>query len=228
MMRYITAFILVLIIVQCKQKDTGYTDEDITDPEAVMAYEENDTLVLRSIPSGLDQWIRFYSQIDTGFRVNRFKASGVSLHMDNLREVMPRGNEGEFRNYFVYSPDSSKYLDLVSYNHFVDSGKLVVGEADQQVVLADAATGKKYELMFLGPSQLAEFADWTSPTSFMIGLTSRADSTPNFDAEIMFFHLKDSTFTNFRLDHALSLDSLVLSKKNFLDHYFTQGKSPIP
>jgi hypothetical protein len=90
--------------------------------------------------------------------------------------------------------------------------------------LTDVASGKRFELMFLGPSQLAEFADWTGKNSFMIGMTSRADTGANFNAEIMFFHLKDSTFTNFRLDHPVPLDSLILSKKNFLDHYFSGVK----
>jgi hypothetical protein len=220
MMKYIVLLILFAIAFSCRQRDTEYSDEELVNPESVLAYEENDTLALRKIPAGLADWIAFYNKLDTGFKLNRFRASGVSLHMGSMPEAISRGNESSFKDLFVYSPDSTKYIDLVSYNHLRDNGSIIPGEADQQVVLADARNNRKSQLMFLGPSQLVEFADWTSKNSFMLGMSSRTETGTGIITEIMFFHLKDSLYTNFRLDHTLSMDSILTEQHNFLDHYF--------
>jgi len=219
-MKYTIFFLLLVIVFSCKQRDTEYSDEELVNPESVLAYEENDTLAIRKIPTGLAEWIAFYSKVDTGFRLHNFKASGVSLHMGSMPEAISKGNENSFRDLFVYSPDSTKYIDLLSYNHLRDNRSVISGEPDQQVVLADTRKNRKSQLMFLGPSQLAEFAAWTSNNSFMLGLTSRTETGRGINAEIMFFHLKDSLYTNFRLDHTISMDSILAEQHNFIDHYF--------
>jgi hypothetical protein len=211
---------MLCLLFACRQRDTEYSDEELVNPEAVLAYEENDTLAIKQIPKGLAEWLSFYQKIDTGFKLNRFRASGVSLHMGTLPQAISKGNENTFADLFVYAPDSSRYLDLLSYNHLRENKTLISGEPDQQVVLADMKNNKKSQLMYFGPSQLAEFADWTGKNSFMIGIMSRTETGNGLNAEIMFFHLKDSIYTNFRLDHTISMDSVFMSQQNFLDFYF--------
>lgn len=220
-MRYITLILLILSLTECKRKDTAYSDDELVNPESVMAYEDGDTLVLKKIPAGLEEWISFYGKLDTAFKLNNFKASGVSLHISDLPGPIVKGNESQFRDLFVYSPDSTKYLDLVSYNYLREKNNLISGEADQQVVLTDTKANNKKQLFYFGPSQLAEFADWTGPNSFLIGITSRTEAGTGVEAELMFFHLPDSTYTNFRLNHKVPLDSVMLLNKGFLDYFFT-------
>jgi hypothetical protein len=215
---------LLICSIACNQGDTEYTDDELVDPESVMSYEENDTLVLRKIPPALSEWMSYYGNVDTGFTLRNFKASGVTLHMDALQDAISSPGENTFTDLYIYSPDSSKYLDLVSYNYLkeVKDGKniLVSGDPDQQVVLADTKTKKKLQLIYNGPSQLAEFAAWTGNSSFIIGMTSREEGAVAGKAEIYFFHLKDSSFTNFLLNHALPSDSLSPYKASFLEQYF--------
>jgi hypothetical protein len=215
---------LVCSLITCRQGDTEYTDDELVNPESVMAYEEDDTLVLRRIPAGLAEWLTFYGKSDTAFTLKNFKASGVTLHMDILQDATGREDENSFRDLLVYSPDSSMYLDLVSYNYLKEKqdGKniLISGDPDQQVVLADTRNKMKKQLMYNGPSQLAEFAEWTSNSSFIIGMTSKEEGMSGMKAEIYFFHLKDSSFTNFLLNHQLPVDSLSPFKSSFLEYYF--------
>jgi hypothetical protein len=219
-MKYAFPIVMLWLLFACRQRDTEYSNEELVNPEAVLAYEENDTLAIKQIPKGLAEWLSFYQKIDTGFRLNRFRASGVSLHMGTLPQAISKGNENTFTDLFVYAPDSSRYLDLLSYNHLRENKTLISGEPDQQVVLADMKNNKKSQLMYFGPSQLAEFADWTGNNSFMIGIMSRTETGNGLNAEIMFFHLKDSIYTNFRLDHTISMDSVFMAQQNFLDFYF--------
>jgi hypothetical protein len=219
-MKYTIPILLILMFMACRQRDTEYSDDELVDPEAVLAYEEHDTLAIKNIPVGLSEWLSFYSKVDTGFRLNNFRASGVSLHMGTLPPAISKGNEPTFSDLFVYSPDSTKYIDLLSYNYLRENKSLISGEPDQQVVLGDLRNKSKTQLLFFGPSQLAEFADWTGNNSFMIGIMSRTENGTGLNAEIMFFHLKDSIYTNFRLDHTISMDSILMSQHNFLDFYF--------
>lgn len=218
LIRYISLTLLVVLLGHCKQKDNEAND-DILDPEQVMAYEDGDTLKLRKIPPGLQEWLSFYAKVDTGFRLSNFKASGVGLHMGELPDPVGAADEKQFRDMFEYAPDSTKYIDLVSYNYLRDRNKLISADADQQVVLTDIKAGSRKQLFYFGPSQLAEFASWTSSNSFLVGITSRTVSGTGFDAELMFFHLKDSMYTNFRLTHSVPLDSE--GDKSFLDYFFT-------
>ena len=73
--------------------------------------------------------------------------------------------------------------------------------------------------MYHGPSQLAEIAEWTGRESFLIGMISQEENMAGLKAEIYFFHLKDSTFTNFLLNHVVP-DSLRTAKGSFLQQYF--------
>jgi hypothetical protein len=216
--------IFLSCLFACNDSDTEYTDDELVDPESVMSYEENDTLVLRKIPAGLSEWMNYYDSIDTAFVLRNFKASGVTLHMDVLQDAISSPGENAFTDLYIYSPDSTQYIDLVSYNYIKDktNGKniLISGDPDQQVVLADSKTKKKKQLMYNGPAQLAEFAAWTGNSSFIIGMTSREDGTEGTKAELYLFHLKDSIFTNFLLNHPLTSDSLRQQKNSFLDHYF--------
>jgi hypothetical protein len=219
--RYISIILLLLTIAECKTKDTAYADDELVDAKAVLGYEDGDTLVLKKMPPGLQEWLTFYKKVDTGFTLNNFKASGVSLHIGDLPAPIGKNNDAQFRDLFVYSPDSSRYLDLVSYNYIRDKNSLISGEADQQVVLADVKANKREQLFYFGPSQLAEFADWTGTNSFLVGIMSKTETGTGVEAELMFFHLKDSTYTNFRLNHTLPLDSILLANKGFLDYFFT-------
>ncbi len=216
------------LIFACRQRDTEYSDDELVNPESVMAYEEDDTLVLKKMPVPLKEWLDHYGNSDSAFRLNNFKASGVTLHMDVLQDAIRIPNESAFADLYIFSPDSSKYIDMVSYNYIksTEDGKkiLMSGEPDQQVVLADSKTGNKKQLMYNGPGQTAEFAAWTGNNSFLIGMISAGEGLNGRKAELYFFHLKDSSFTNFLLDHSLPIENLGPFKTSFAEHYFnTRG-----
>jgi hypothetical protein len=221
-------FLLLIFILgcfaDCRQRDTEYSDDELVNPEAVMAYEEDETLVLRKIPGPLAEWLSYYGKVDSAFQLKNFRASGVTLHMDVLRDAISSENEDSVKDLFLYSPDSTQYIDLVSYNYLKEKqdGKnvLLSGDPDQQVVLADSKNKKKKQLMYNGPDQLAEFAAWTTNNSFLIGLTTRGEGGNGRKAELYFFHLKDSSFTNFLLNHPIPVDSISPFKDSFLEQYF--------
>lgn len=224
--RIILAWAMITLLVQCRQRDQEASEQEaMQDPP--MEIKEDDTLSLKQTPAAIREWLAYYSKLDSGFRLGRFRASGVDLHFDNLPDASRTPTDSLFRKLFVYSPDSSHYLDLVSYNHLLDKGKLMPGEADQQVVLADTRKGIRKQLMYHGPSQLAEAAGWAGNKTFMISITSRTEDGSAMNAEIMLFRLNDSTYTNFKLDHPIPADALIGASQNFLDHYFQNRQNAL-
>lgn len=209
-----------ILLINCGRKDEQSIDHAAEAGDQIIAYEEGDSLLLEPFPSVLSSWLKHYQTVDTGFVLARFKASGVNLHIGELPPAISKGNESGFTPYFFYSPDKSRYLDLVSYNHFLDEGKMLTGEVDQQVVLGDAGRKNRSQLMYYGPSQLAEAAAWINNKSFVLATSSRTDDGKGLKAEILLFNLGDSLYTNFQLDHIVPLDSAVVGLPGFLEKYF--------
>jgi hypothetical protein len=222
MKKWMVLVCVSVLLFSCRNKDK---EVEIIEDEKIGALKENDTLSLKRIPEGLMTWLEFYKEEDKNFTINHFKASGVSLHFSDLPDAPLSEDKKNLGAYYIYSPDSSRYLDLFSYDHFMYKGKLVEGEADQQVVLGNSNSGIRKQILYSGPSQSIDFADWTGSQSFILGITSRNEDGKTMNAQLMLFRISDSSFTNFDLDHAVPLDSLISSDRNFSDIYLNQLKN---
>jgi hypothetical protein len=188
---------------------------------------EGDTIILTKNLSNLISWLDHYSNIDTGFKISNFKASGVILHYDSMRVISPLSNENEiFTKLFSYSQKHDRYIDIWTYGNLISSARLdsikkekqyfmVDGEADQQVVLGDK-DGKRKEVLFNGPSQFVETADWLNNDQFL--LTMFSEEAKETIVEIFLFDLKSEVFTNYRLNHGFIFSNELKSsfKKNWL------------
>lgn len=212
---------IALIVVSCGNQDETDADHPV---DHVLLYEAGDTLQQDIIPTHIQEWLHYYAQIDPGFSLGRFKSSGVNLHIAELPAAISKGNEQDFKNINIYTPDQKKYIDLFSYNFFLDNGRYVTGEIDQQVVLGDLTNNTKKQLMYYGPAQSAEAAGWLNDHSFLLATTSRTDDEKNIKAEILLFNLKDSLYMNFQLDHMLSRDAVLKRPVKFLDGYLNKQK----
>lgn len=220
MRRLIVILTLALFAVNCGSKD-GSSEDAKFSADNILLYEEGDTLQMDILPKSIKDWVNFYHQLDTSFNIGRFKSSGVNLHLAELSDAISKGNEQSFKNVFFYSPDKSKYVDLFSYNYFLDKGKYVTGEVDQQVVLGNITEKKRKQLMYFGPSQLAESAGWLSDNSFMLAITERTEDR-KIKAEIFLFNLKDSLYTNFQLDHLIPAETAIHKNVKFPETYLNK------
>jgi hypothetical protein len=218
-----------ILLFSCRGNDQEVTDVKQLYPDSTYAYEENDTPVFVKQTANLQEWMAYYRAADTGFLPGRFKASGVTLHLDSL-PLSSADFPGElFRPLIAYSPDSSLAIDSWSYNQFLErrnDGSLVMtgGEADQEVSLINFRNGVRRQLMFNGPMQVAETADWISNHAFVISLMTANDSGNTWIPEIYLFNLRDSTFTNFRLNHPLLQSGPYETEENFLDFWLRKRK----
>lgn len=168
------------------------------------AYAEGDTLDAIAAPA-LDAWLDHYRTADTGYRRNAFLASGINLRIDSL-EACPPPDTATLRlltPVLAWSPDSTLAIDIWSYDHLVhrDAGGRSVlegGGPDQMVKLLDRRSGTARQILFNGPSQVVETADWISDKAFVLGLLNIDEATGEAVPDIVLIHLADSVFTNFR------------------------------
>jgi hypothetical protein len=221
-------FILLYAFISesCNRKDTSSAEEELISAGRPESYQENDTLSLNPFPENLSLWINYYQQFDTIFTRQNFKASGVTVHLDSMEEATT-GDLSLMENFFPlfsFSPDSSQIIDFWSYNQLIEinkSGEYLVigGDPDQEVVWINKKTGEKKQIMYNGPLQIVETADWINDQSFILGLINIDETNTNWTPEILFFNLADSSFTNFRLQKNLPADKLVLSGADFTNFW---------
>lgn len=71
-----------------------------------------------------------------------------------------------FQSLFIYNGDSTKAIDLFSYNYIANTRNgqqvMTAGEPDTEVALLDYTTKTRKRLLFLGPSFAALDARWLS------------------------------------------------------------------
>ncbi len=225
--RYSIFFIVSIVFISCGQRDEELTDIEKKDPSLTSAYQENDTMALRNLPANIRDWISYYHQYDQGFELINFKASGVVLHLDTMNNASAPANELLFGSLLAYSPDSSRLIDFWSYLRTIetdDQGNKVMsgGGPDQEVILGDRKKYRFKQLMYNGTQQVVETADWIDNDSFILGLINANETGLIWIPEIFLFNLQDSSFTNFRLNHEIQVDSMLLKNVDFSQYWLNQ------
>jgi hypothetical protein len=94
------------------------------------------------------------------------------------------------------------------------------GDPDQEVVIGDNLTGKRWQLMYNGPNTYVEEAQWLDRDDFLLTLMRGDDNNQRFQPEIYLFSKKDSTFTNFVWSRTISADSMGLYGTGYFDVWF--------
>lgn len=194
---------------KCNQSDDDRVGVEFTSP---LGYAEDDTLQI-TLPESyaLHDWLNYHQQFDTAFRIINFPASGINIRIDSF-EACPTMKMEEIRNWqslISWSPDSSMAIDIWSYNYEIDHKKdsipsLQGGSPDQLVKLIDSKTGACRQLLFNGPSQIVQTADWLSNDAFLLSMINIDAKENTQKPDIILIHLKDSLFTNFRYIGRLS------------------------
>jgi hypothetical protein len=120
------------------------------------------------------EYLRALESQDTSFTLDSFAAEEGPAPASNDTKAYPM--EGErlipFQSLFVYNGDSTRAIDLFSYNYMANTRNgqsvMVPGEPDTEVALLDYKDKTRKRLLFLGPSYAAIDAQWLSNTEVAI------------------------------------------------------------
>ena len=175
----ITAILFVAWILQgcngCNNKTKGTSQREENPPvkPTTPAPTAQDTLKTWA-EQRLIQWKGWIDSSTAGrFAGNNLERTMVdtiapadSIHMEEERFE-------QFKPFFVYSPDSSQVLDMVSYGNFLHktkSGKVVLeaGEPDIEVAIVNVQTKNRERILFAGPSTVVKQAVWIDDHTVLI------------------------------------------------------------
>ncbi len=191
-----------------------------------LAYEIGDTLELDPYPENLKKWMDFYGSHFPGFNNGQFKASGITFQADSMKPALSSVPASIYRPFLAFDPDSTVYIDAWSYDLELKPDSIHGGVSlgaigpDQEVVIGEVSTGKRWQLMFNGPSMNVQAADWLDHDAFMLALMHQDEKIGSWTAEVYLFNRKDSTFTNFTWTRKIRADSMALIGSGFFDNWF--------
>jgi hypothetical protein len=146
--------------------DSVDTHSTRTDEVTTAAAAEQDELDWKE--NAFPELLRALESGDTTFTLNSFATDEAAAPPNTDTKAYPM--EGErlvpFQALFVYNSDSTKAIDLFSYNYMANSRNgrpvMVAGEPDTEVALLDYQNKTRKRLLFLGPSFAALDARWLS------------------------------------------------------------------
>jgi hypothetical protein len=166
---------------QAADIDTAATET----PDTVTTFTPVDTSAefIQTYSSNLQPWLERTTR-QTTLRLDNFH------YADNWLEDSPTVSTANltpdfyktYKAVLVYSPDSSKVLDLGSYGAMVSknsSGQttMVQGEPDSEIAVLDRATRQRRRVFFFGPGTSVEKGFWMNDTTIVLaGKTEIRDS----------------------------------------------------
>jgi hypothetical protein len=150
--------IIALILNACK-KPIPDTPQDLP--------VKGDSVELQSVENG---WLEYYKS----FSVHRdsFKTVATDTLPGITSSFVGRPWAPEISNLLIYSPDSTKILDIYGYNFILfenEMGQMEFGtEADTEVLLYDMQQKKQIRLLFVGPSVIVEDGFWLNDNEILL------------------------------------------------------------
>jgi hypothetical protein len=124
-----------------------------------------------------------------------------------------------YGRFLKYSPDSSYYLDLDSYNVDIrkdKKGRLIGNEIgpDTEVSLYNKKTGKKTRLLFMGPGNSVEDGLWLDNENLVLMGVENNGTGNGKTAAVWRFHVPTNTFYLYELHDATTAQQIMGYWKN--------------
>jgi hypothetical protein len=126
-----------------------------------------DSIELQSVENG---WLEYYAS----YAVHRdsFKTISTDTLPGIVSSFVGKPWAPEISNLLIYSPDSTRILDIYGYNFILfenELGQMEFGtEADTEVLLYDMSRKKRIRLLFVGPSVTVEDGFWLNDNEILL------------------------------------------------------------
>lgn len=121
--------------------------------------------------STLLRWSHFYQTQDSIFELSAFVPED-SVHVSPMKGTVKAISDPAFHAvytpFLIFSPDSSRYIDIDSYLWTLDAYGDPSFEADQEINLIDMKTDSVTRVGFLGPSLRIEEVIWLDDTNLVL------------------------------------------------------------
>lgn len=205
------------LYTSCKNADEKPATPETARVDSVET-EKVDTLVTAETIQFFNQsgFSGFAKARAEGFDWNNFKLVNVYKEDSMLTSSFQPGPEfyRSYRSFIKYSPDSTKFVDLDSYNIEIsrnNQGTYTGNEMgpDTEVSLVDLEKGEKSRLVFLGPSGSIEDGGWLdNETIVLVGIQDNASADAK-TAVLWKYHLPTKTFFLYELQDGANTEKIL-------------------
>jgi len=156
---------LILFLMACNNtaENKSETEDTIQSEEEEATSERPE---IQQIQISFLQMFSFYEANDSSFSASNFEAAQLDTmnllpaHPVNEKDLKP------FYPYFIYNSDSTKAIDLYSYNIMLkESGGKTIGEPggpDTEIAIVDFRNKTRQRIFFSGPSFPVYDGAWLS------------------------------------------------------------------
>lgn len=189
MKNFCISLICIALLIACNNaadKEAGTTDTaDTAAPDTIVSYSPVDTSTefMETFSSNLQPWLDRTTRERT-LRLDNFQYAENWVE-DSLMISAANLTPDFYKTYkavLVYSPDSSRVLDLGSYGAMVSkdhTGKTytVQGEPDAEIAVLDRLTRKRRRIFFFGPGTTVEQGFWMNDSTLILAGKTEEDST---------------------------------------------------
>lgn len=180
MKKLVASIALISLFVACntgggdKQAANDSTATATPDSSETFTPVDTSTEFIQTFSSNLDPWLQRTARVTT-LRLDNF--SYIDNWVEDSLVVSQANLTPEFYKTFkpllVFSPDSSKVLDMGSYGAMVSknsSGQttMVQGEPDSEIAVIDRATRKRRRVFFFGPGTAVDKGFWMNDSTILL------------------------------------------------------------
>lgn len=168
---------------QATNTDTSAAVPDTSFGETTFTPVDTSAEFIQTYSSNLQPWLDRTTR-QTTLRLDNFRYADNWVE-DSLTVATANLTPDFYKTYkavLVYSPDSSKVLDLGSYGAMVSknsSGQttMVQGEPDSEIAVLDRLTRQRRRVFYFGPGTSVEKGFWMNDTTIVLaGKTEIQDS----------------------------------------------------
>ena len=179
-MKYLAGTLLLILFLACNSNRDQQADDDTTaagdTPDTTVTFSPVDTSseFIQTFSSNLQPWLERTTR-QTTLRLENFRYADNWVE-DSLVVTAANLTPDFYRTYkpvLVYSPDSSKVLDLGSYGAMLSKnaeGKttMVQGEPDSEIAVLDRLSRKRRRIFFFGPGSTVEHGFWLNDSTVLL------------------------------------------------------------
>lgn len=212
MMKHIiyTSVLAIFLATACNDSTDkkAAEPEETAEPDSVVVTGPDTTLTAETIQRFQTAGFTDYAKARIpSFDWSKFKYK-LSWQEDSLMNNPFTPAKTYFTNYgafLKYSPDSSRFIDLDSYNIDIrkdNQGRYIgtAGGPDTEVSLIDPKAKKRTRLLFMGPGGSVEDAFWTDNSNLVIIGTQENEENAGRKVTVWKINLQDTTFDLYELD----------------------------
>lgn len=212
-------FGVVIVLIACNSNADQQADEMNANEDSLTVDKQDDALPAKNLAIINETGFSKYARLSIP-QLNWSKFTITKFWKEDFQNKTAFASE---KNYFdsygqflKYSPDSSKFIDLDSYNVSITKNKKgqLIGDSQEpetEVSLIDLKKKEKMQLVFLGPGNSVEDAAWIDNDNLILIGYLENDTASGINAAIWQFNLSTKNVNLYELS-----DDAVLKKlKNY-------------